>query len=308
MINSINSYLAALRQELAGQDPATIQDALSDAEEYLSIALETSRKTRSDMPQDAAFAEIIGYYGSPAEVAAAYRRSVPVSAPAGVPIAGTRHWLVRFFGIVADPRMWGSMLYLLLSLGTGIFYFTWVVTGISLSAGLAVLIIGAPFFVLFLLSVRGLAWVEGRIVEGLLGPRMPRRAPYSSGSNGFWQRLKTLFIDRYTWLSSIYMILMLPLGVAYFSALVTLLASSVWGVAQPVAQLMGYSLSSTMNGPVTVMGFTVSSTASGAVMFHSWLLPLFFISGILLFFVTLHLVKLMGRLHAALAKLMLVRA
>ena len=70
------------------------------------------------------------------------------------------------------------MFYMLLSLATGIFYFTWTVTGVSLSAGLSVLIIGLPFIVLFIGSVRALALVEGRIVEAMLGARMPRRPPY----------------------------------------------------------------------------------------------------------------------------------
>ena len=64
---------------------------------------------------------------------------------------------------------------MLVSLVTGIMYFTWAVTGLSLSVGLLVLIISLPFIGLFFLSVRGIALVEGRIVEALLGVRMPRR-------------------------------------------------------------------------------------------------------------------------------------
>ena len=42
MINSIEQYLAELKKELAGSDRATIQDALSDAEEYLRTALNSA--------------------------------------------------------------------------------------------------------------------------------------------------------------------------------------------------------------------------------------------------------------------------
>ncbi|MFC1984321.1 hypothetical protein ACFLVO_04865 [Chloroflexota bacterium] len=55
-----------------------------------------------------------------------------------------RLFLKRFFGVFVDPIAWGSFLYPLFSLATGILYFTWVVTGISLSTGLIVLIIGLP--------------------------------------------------------------------------------------------------------------------------------------------------------------------
>ena len=43
--------------------------------------------------------------------------------------------LGRFFGVAADPRTYGALFYMVLALATGIFYFTWVVTGVSLSAG-----------------------------------------------------------------------------------------------------------------------------------------------------------------------------
>ena len=43
MINTIEEYLSQLKEELAGNDRATIQDALSDAEEYL-------RNARSSFP------------------------------------------------------------------------------------------------------------------------------------------------------------------------------------------------------------------------------------------------------------------
>ena len=49
-----------------------------------------------------------------------------------------------------------------------------------MSAGLAVLIIGIPFVILFFGSVRVLSLVEGRIVEVMLGERMPRRPLYNA--------------------------------------------------------------------------------------------------------------------------------
>ena len=55
------------------------------------------------------------------------------------------------------------------------FYFTWAVVGASLSVSLLILIIGVPLLVLFLGSIRALAFIEGRMVEVLLGVRMPRR-------------------------------------------------------------------------------------------------------------------------------------
>jgi hypothetical protein len=297
MINNINDYLASLKAELAGQDPATVQDALSDAAEYLSIALETAKKTRPALSEAEALAEIIKNYGTPAEVAAAYKVAPAKIEPARAIPAKRRNPLTAFFGILGQGRAWTSLLYMFLALGTGIAYFTWVVTGLSLSAGLAVLIIGVPFFALFVLSVRGIAWLEGRIVEGLLGERMPRRTRFSDNRKGLWPRFKAMFTDRYTWFSMIYMILMLPLGIIYFTVFVTLLSVSAAMVAQPVAQAFGWSLINLDSG---------SLFSRTPYMLSGWLLPFIFVGGIALFFGTFHLAKQIGKWQAALAKSMLV--
>ena len=121
----------------------------------------------------------------------------------------------RFFGVAADPLAYTSLLYLLLSLATGIFYFTWVAAGVSLSAGLSVLIVGIPFLILYFGSVRVLSLVEGRIVEVMLGERMPRRPLYADRGKPWLERIKSMFTDPRTWTTQLYFLLMLPLGVFY---------------------------------------------------------------------------------------------
>src|SRR4030043_220659 len=242
MINSIEEYLSELKKEFAGSDRATVQDALSDAEEYLRTALENAQKG-NPASKAAALAEIIEKYGPPKEIAAAYKEiesrippalSRPATkeakapaAPVAVPVVpDTRPFYVRFFGVFAEPRAWGALVYLLFTLGTGIAYFTWAVTGLSVSAGLLVLIVGLPILGLFLLSARGIALLEGRLIEALIGVRMPRRPLFSRRDIGWWQKFKNLFTERQTWTAVIYMILQMPLGIIYFTVLVTLISFS----------------------------------------------------------------------------------
>ncbi len=52
---------------------------------------------------------------------------------------------------------------MLFSLATGIIYFTFAVTGLSLSFGLAILIIGVPFFLTFIGMTRVISLGEGRL-------------------------------------------------------------------------------------------------------------------------------------------------
>lgn len=159
---------------------------------------------------------------------------------------------------------------------------------------LLVLIIGLPIAALFLLSVWGISLVEGRIVEALLGVRMPRRPLYSQKKMGFWPRIKTMLTDKHTWLSLVYMILQLPLGVIYFTVFVTLIAFSLSCVAAPILQL-GFDI------PIIWNWNGVS------YFFAGWFLPIVVIGGILLLILTMHLAKLLGQTHGMLAKIMLVR-
>jgi hypothetical protein len=90
-------------------------------------------------------------------------------------VAQSPSGLRRFFGIFLDPRAYTSLFYMLLTLATGIIYFTFVVTGLSLSAGLAILIVGVPFFLAFIGMARVISLGEGRLIEAITGERMPRR-------------------------------------------------------------------------------------------------------------------------------------
>ena len=303
MIQSIEQYLSLLKKELSGCDRATIQDALSDTEEHLSTAL-VSTMSDGNIPESDALAQVIEEYGMPEEVAKAYReienRMVPALSQASYTDEpktseekDERPLLRRFFGIFADSRAWGAILYLLFSLVTGIIYFTWAVTGISLSAGLMVLIIGLPFAGLFILSVRGIGLIEGLIVEALLGVRMPRRPLFHQKGMGWWQRFKQLVLDKHTWLSLVYMILQLPMGIISFTVLITLIAISLYSIALPILQL----------------GFDLPVSYVNGVKYYlvDWMLPLTVIAGILLATLTMHLARYLGRQHGALAKVLLVK-
>ncbi len=295
MINSVDGYLRELKDELKNCDRATIQDALSDAEEYLRNTVENLREANPGISEETVFTKIMEQYGTPAEIAAAYRKIEVRTSPVLNARANREkgNYLSRFFGVVIDPRSWGALLYLLFTLVTGIVYFTWTVTGISLSLGLLVLAIGIPVAGIFILSIRGLALLEGRMVEALLGIRMPHRQLFAKKDQGLWGKFKSLITDAYTWFSMAYMILMLPLGIIYFTVFVTLIALSLGLVALPILEF-GFGL------PV----FTINNSL---YYLSGWFMPIAVIAGILLFFLTLHLAKIIGNLQGRLAKVMLVK-
>jgi len=291
---TIAQYLEQLRAALAGADPALIQDALYDAEEHLRAELQE----HPGMSQEDMLAKVVGSYGSPEEVADIYRdQEIKIQRALRPPPPPKRHSLFgRFFGVAADARTWGSLFYMLLALATGIIYFTWVITGISMSAGLAVLIVGIPFIVLFFGTVRGLSLMEGRIVETMLGVRMPRRPPFPVAGRSLMSRIGAMFTDARTWTTMLYMVLMLPLGIVYFTITVTLLSVSIAFIGAPLAWTFGdfdHELATINWG----YGAHVPTFGDALVLLAV---------GVLLLFATLHLVRGLGRMHGLIAKSLLV--
>lgn len=300
---SIAEYLEQLRAALAGADPALVQDALYDAEEYLrSEMAENPKKSEAEV-----IASVAGSYGAPDEVADIYRDTeVTVNRALRAPPPRPRKSVLGdFFGVITDPRAYTSMFYMVLSLATGIFYFTWVVAGASMSAGFAVLIIGIPFVILFFGSVRILSLVEGRLVEVMLGERMPRRPLYAERGKPLLQRIADMFTDPRTWSTMLYFLAMLPLGIIYFTITVTMIAIALSFIAAPVAVwFFGVDAGIGVGGwQLLNIGDSVVSTSVQA-----WALPLLFASGFLLLFLTLHVVRGIGMLHGLLAKHLLVKS
>ncbi len=290
---SIPAYLDHLRRSLAGADPALVQDALYDAEEYLRSELaENPGRSEAEV-----IAAVASSYGAPDEVADIYRDTeATVQTALRAPAPPRRKSLAgRFFGVAADPRAYASLFYMVLALATGIFYFTWVVAGLSMSAGLAVLIIGIPFVILFFGSVRVLSLVEGRIVEVMLGERMPRRPLYSARGRSIWRRIGDMFSDPRTWSTMLYMLLMLPLGILYFTLAASLGGVALGLIAAPLALLPGFELN------VWMFGIDLPAEAP-------WLLPVVAVVGVLMLFATLHLARGIGRLHGRFAKHLLVKS
>jgi uncharacterized membrane protein len=291
---SIDQYLKALREELAGEDAALIQDALYDAEEYLRAEV----AAHSDKSEADVLELIASTYGAPDEVAGAYRDTeakvkAAMTTPRKIPTSGVG----AFFGVFLDARAYTSLFFMLLSLATGVIYFTLAVTGLSLSAGLSVLVIGVPFFLVFIALTRVISLAEGRLIEAMTGARMPRRPVHQGEAAGFWARVGQMLKDRRTWTTLAYLILMLPLGIVYFVVAVvgvTLSLTLIFAPLLDAANTYGW------------FGLSGEINWSPAWLGSPWAQPLLVLAGVVLLTVLMHLARGIGRLHALYAKALLV--
>jgi hypothetical protein len=172
---------------------------------------------------------------------------------------------------------------------------------LSLSAGLAVLIIGLPFFLAFIGMARVISLGEGRLLEAISGERMPRRPVHPGAPQGFYARIGAMLKDARTWTTLFYFLLMLPLGVVYFTAAVTGLATGLAMVAAPIFRLLDY------------LGWLPEWWFGGN---HIQVNPIWLdnpvgyllcaILGVLILTLLMHLARGIGKLHARMAKALLV--
>jgi uncharacterized membrane protein len=288
---SIEQYLAELRAALAGEDPALIQDALYDAEEYLraEVAANPGRSESDTLEL------IASTYGAPEEVALAYRTTEKQvrTALAPPPRVRARTAFGRFFGVYGDSRTWTALFYMLLALVTGVFYFTMTVAGLSMSVGLAMLIIGIPFFLLFVGFTRVLS-----LAEGLLGQRMPRRPLYPAKGVPIFERIRDMLVDRRTWTTMLYFLLMLPLGIFYFVIAVVGICVSIGLIGGSIAGML-----LALNVGTGSWMFDDHAVSHGTEL---WATPFLLIAGIVLLTAVMHLVRAIGRGHGTFAKHLLV--
>ncbi|HEX4157362.1 MAG TPA: sensor domain-containing protein [Rhizomicrobium sp.] len=290
---TVRAYLAELQNALKGASPGLISDALADAEEHLQGEIAANpNKTEAEV-----LATVVETFGTPQEIAEEYRSmEAAIAGPFPKPEQKPREHK-GFFGVISDPRAYGALMFMLLAFPTGIFYFVWTVLGISLTIPFSLFIFGIPFALLFLGSVRILSHVEGRIVEGLLGVRMPRRLPAQSSGDTIWARVGEALADIRTWSSLLYLLLRLPLGIIYFTL-------ALVGIVLPIA-LIGGSLIDLVTDESHIHFSDVPWLNH---LFHTapGLLLLMALGGFLIF-VVLHMAKGIGWLHGHLAESLLVR-
>jgi len=297
----ITAWLGRLAAELDSDDPAVRQDALSDAREHL-VSAYSELGLDAD---DAAVASLLAEYGDPTEVADSYRAAErllhgqePIAATAGAAIAtaasdpevGQAKARARWLTVVRDLDAWSAVLYMLVALPLGVVWFTWAIVGGAVSGSLLILVIGIPLALIYLASIRAIALLDGRIVETLLGERMPRRARATDlTGGGVFARVKFWLGDRRTWTSIAYLIAMLPLGIVYC-----------------VLAVVGLSVSASLTfSPLWLAIATATAPAQPPGWIWLLSLPAVF-AGICLLLAVLHAARGIGALQGRFAKAMLV--
>ena len=128
----------------------------------------------------------------------------------------------------------------MLAFPLGLFYFVFLVTGLSVGLGLVIIWVGIPI----LLVVAGAWWLFGAFervqAKYLLGADVASPPRAWETVNGVWGKLKAHFGSGATWKDLFYLLAKLPMGVLSFTLLVTLASILAWLVALPIAGYLGH--------------------------------------------------------------------
>lgn len=191
-----------------------------------------------------------------------------------------------YFAPLGRPATYARLTYLILGFPLGIGYFVFLVTTLSVSAGLAIVWVGIPLFMLSVLTWRAFGTFERRLASGLVGVEIEDPPRSSAKGAGLWERTRAVLTDPTTWRTLIWLAFRFPLGIVGFVISVATLAMS-FGLF--VAPLM----------IVTAADFEGSQIDTSGLSALFWLLP---VIGILIVPAGAHLINGWALLEAQIAR------
>lgn len=203
--------------------------------------------------------------------------------------------LSNFFKVITQSRTYLNMFYLLFSFPLGIFYFVFLVTGLSLGLGLVITLIGAPILFGTLLLWRVFAGFERQLATIILGINISF-VPIKQ-SKRIWEKIQAYLNDSFTWKSLIYLFIKFPLGIISFVVLVTLLSVALSLIATPIL----YYLSE-----IGILQGAFCITSSNICFISSYFTAVIaMVIGVFLLFIFLNVLNGLARISGLLTKSML---
>lgn len=194
-------------------------------------------------------------------------------------------FLGGFLGVLARPRTYANLLYLVLSLPLALVYAVMLGLGAALGAVLSIVGVGLLLLLGCLVAAWGFAVFERELAIVLLGVTIPPMSVPRRQARSEWRRLLDHLARPVTWKSLAYLLLRLPFGMLGTTALTVLLGGSL------LVMIGGSSLVIGAQGPPDWMRILVGD----------WAVVL----GLVLLVVSLHAATWVCRAWGALAVVML---
>lgn len=201
-----------------------------------------------------------------------------------------------FFRVVGSGQAYLNLLYLLVAFPLGLFYFAFLVCGLSAGVSLLIIWVGIPILLLVGVGWWGLASFERFMAIHWLKEDIPAMARPPNEDAEIWTLFKEYFANPVTWKSLLYLFLKFPLGIATFVVLTTLISLTLAFLTMPFTyEFLQYSQAGVFFGPDLPAWYidSMNDALLGALI------------GLMLWPVTLHVTNGLAWVHAKFAKVML---
>jgi hypothetical protein len=199
-----------------------------------------------------------------------------------------------FFGIMSSGQAYINLLYVLAAFPLGLFYFVYLVFGISLGISLSIIWIGVPLLLLVGAGWWMMASFERYMAIHLLKENVPEMALPTNKNNDRWTDFKAYFTNPVTWKSLLYLFIKGPLGLASFVVLAVLVSLTFGLLSMPFTyqHLEPFHISFGLVLPVWQIDSLADALLAALV-------------GLILWPVTLHITNWFAGVHGKFAKVML---
>jgi hypothetical protein len=204
--------------------------------------------------------------------------------------------VLRFFSVMGNGQSYLNMIYLLASFPLGVFYFVFLVSGLSLGISLVIIWVGIPILLIVGIGIWGFANFERSITIHLLKEDLPSLSIPTSVGTDIWARIKNHLLKPVTWKSILYLSLKFPLGIFTFVVLATLISLTLAFLTMPInfnfmhSSQAGIFLNS--SNPI----WTIDSLGDALLLA---------IIGLMMWPITMHVSNRLAWVHAKFARIML---
>jgi len=202
----------------------------------------------------------------------------------------SNNWMARFWGVIIRPQSYLNLAYLFLAFPLGLVYFIFFVTGLALGFPLIIVWVGLIILAVVFAAAWGLTLFERQMAIWLLRVKIGETGDPVDPNDDIWQRFKKYIANPVTWKGLLFLLLKFPLGVFSFTLGTTLVATSLALIFAPIALIFF------PNASVQFVGLDVHPAVAAAI---------FFVIGILLVPISLHIMNGVAYVFGQIARLLL---
>ncbi|MDP8979270.1 MAG: sensor domain-containing protein [Acidobacteriota bacterium] len=167
------------------------------------------------------------------------------------------------FGAVLDPQTYRNLGYLALAYPLGLFYFVFLAVGLSVGAGLLVIVIGAAILMGVFAAATQFLRLERGLLRRLLGAEIPAAPPLQSPPK-LIEKIVFYLRQPSTWRGLGWLFLRLPMGIVSLVMVVGLVPASLMLLTVPlIYQVVPMQM---WDGPVTTLDQAMFFCGLGAIL------------------------------------------